>query len=44
MVGTAAAVLLSAVMRWRRLAVELQRELDTLNMLRGSDSARPRRG
>jgi hypothetical protein len=44
MTGTAAAVLLRAVMQWRRLAVDLQRELDTLNMLRGSDSALTTRG
>lgn len=44
MTGTAAAVLFGASRRWRRLAGELQRELDTLNMLRGSDSALTTRG
>lgn len=44
MTATAAAVLLRAVMQWRRLAVDLQRELDTLNMLRRGDSALTTRG
>jgi len=44
MVGSAAAVLLGASRRWRRLAMELQRELDTLNALRGGDSGLTTRG
>ena len=44
MVGTAAAVLAGAGRRWRRLAMELQRELDTLNVLRGGDSGLTTRG
>jgi hypothetical protein len=44
MVGSAVAILFGASRRWRRLAMELQRELDTVNMLRGSDSALTTRG
>jgi hypothetical protein len=44
MVGSAAAVLFGAGRRWRRLAMELQRELDAINALRGSDSGLTIRG
>jgi hypothetical protein len=44
MVGSAAAALFGAGRRWRRLAMELQRELDTVNAVRGSDSGFTIRG
>ena len=44
MVGSAAAILFGASRRWRRLAMDLQRELDTLNVLRGGDPGLTTRG